>query len=100
KVWGYLWTPWYSPKMSKPRAHSASALLSHLRTTINIENFWKQVKHGCLHNHLHPRLDQFVWILIPKVTPAYLAQVQLLNDRNQLGCSKLLIHFQFSSQPG
>ncbi|KAJ6506021.1 hypothetical protein DFH09DRAFT_943420, partial [Mycena vulgaris] len=41
---------------------------------------WKQLKHGFLHNHLRPRLDQLVWILITKVTPAYLACAQGLSD--------------------
>jgi hypothetical protein len=29
---------------------------------MNVENFWKQLKHGFLHNLLRPRLDQLIWI--------------------------------------
>jgi hypothetical protein len=61
---------------------------------MNVENFWKQLKHGFLHNHLRPRLDQLVWILITKVTPAYLARVDILNDGHRLGRPKPLTHFQ------
>ncbi|KAJ7764471.1 hypothetical protein B0H14DRAFT_2403339 [Mycena olivaceomarginata] len=74
EVWGYLWTSWYTPNMWKLWARSTSPLLSCLRTTMNIENFWKQLKHGFLHNHVRPRLDQLIWILITQVTPAYLAR--------------------------
>ncbi|KAF8142567.1 hypothetical protein K438DRAFT_2113278, partial [Mycena galopus ATCC 62051] len=60
----------------------------------NIENFWKQLKHGFLHNHLPPRLDQLVWILVTQVTPAYLAHAQILNDGHCLGRSKAPTQFQ------
>ncbi|KAJ7735150.1 hypothetical protein B0H16DRAFT_1327182, partial [Mycena metata] len=74
EAWGYFWTSWYSPKMWKLWARSTSPYLSRLRTTMNVENFWRQLKHGFLHNHLRPRLDQLVWILVTQVTPAYLAR--------------------------
>ena len=57
-------------------------------------NFWKQLKHGFLHNHFRPRLDLLVWILITKVTPAYLARAQLLDDGYRMGRSKPLTPFQ------
>lgn len=85
EVWGYLWTSWYSPKLWKLWTRSTSSYLSSLQTTMNVENFWKQLKHGFLHNHLRPCLDQLVWILITKVTPAYLARVQILNDGHRPG---------------
>ncbi|THV01357.1 hypothetical protein K435DRAFT_565736, partial [Dendrothele bispora CBS 962.96] len=75
EVWGYMWTSWYSPKMWELWARSTnSQLLSRLRTTMNVENFWKQLKHDNLHHILHPRLDQLVWILIHEVTPSYLTR--------------------------
>ncbi|KAJ7656863.1 hypothetical protein DFH06DRAFT_991405, partial [Mycena polygramma] len=74
EVWGYLWTSWYAPKMWNLWARSTSPYLPRLRTTMNVENFWKQLKHGFLHNHLRPRLDQLIWILITQVTPAYCAR--------------------------
>jgi hypothetical protein len=61
---------------------------------MNVENFWKQLKHGFLHNLLRPRLDQLIWILITKVTPVYLARAEVLSDGHRLGRSKPLTHFQ------
>ncbi|KAJ7173524.1 hypothetical protein C8R46DRAFT_892769 [Mycena filopes] len=94
EVWGYFWTSWYSPKMWKLWARSTSPYLSRLRTTMNVENFWKQLKHGFLHNHLRPRLDQLIWILVTQVTPAYLARAQILSDGHRLGRSKAPTQFQ------
>ncbi|KAF5345200.1 hypothetical protein D9758_009722 [Tetrapyrgos nigripes] len=72
EVWGYMWTSWYSPKMWDLWAWSTLPdLLSCLHTTMNIKNFWKQLKHDNLHHILHPCLDQLVWILIHEVTPSY-----------------------------
>ncbi|KAJ7790885.1 hypothetical protein B0H14DRAFT_3568406 [Mycena olivaceomarginata] len=82
EVWGYLWTSWYSPKMWK------------LWTTMNVENFWKQLKHGFLHNLLRPRLDQLIWILVTKVTLAYLARAEMLNNGHRLGRAHAPTHFQ------
>ncbi|KAJ7500459.1 hypothetical protein B0H11DRAFT_1714431 [Mycena galericulata] len=61
---------------------------------MNVENFWKQLKHGFLHNHLRPRLDQLIWILVTQVTPAYLARAEVLSDGYRLGRSKPPTHFQ------
>ncbi|KAJ7310725.1 hypothetical protein DFH08DRAFT_718666 [Mycena albidolilacea] len=61
---------------------------------MNVENFWKQLKHGFLHNHLRPRLDQLVWILVTQVTPAYLVRAQILGDGHRLGRSKAPTAFQ------
>ncbi|KAJ7773594.1 hypothetical protein DFH07DRAFT_912960 [Mycena maculata] len=94
EVWGYFWTSWYAPKRWKLWARSTSPYVSPLRTTMNVENFWKQLKHGFLHNHLRPRLDLLVWILITKVTPAYLMREQLLADGYRLGRSKPLTPFE------
>ncbi|KAJ7685795.1 hypothetical protein DFH06DRAFT_1264847 [Mycena polygramma] len=94
EVWGYLWTSWYSPKRWALWARSTSPFLSRLRTTMNVENFWKQLKHGFLHNHARPRLDLLVWILITKVTPAYLVRANALNDGYRMGRSKPLTPFQ------
>ncbi|KAF8225300.1 hypothetical protein L208DRAFT_1306755 [Tricholoma matsutake] len=49
EVWGYLWACWYSPKMWKLWARSTSPILSRLRTTMSVENFWHQLKHDYLH---------------------------------------------------
>lgn len=94
EAWGYFWTAWYAPKRWKLWARSTSPYVSRLRTTMNVENFWKQLKHGFLHNHPRPRLDLLVWILITKVTPAYLARAQLLDDGYRMGRPKPLTPFQ------
>ncbi|KAJ7026511.1 hypothetical protein C8F04DRAFT_1212608 [Mycena alexandri] len=94
EAWGYFWTSWYSPKTWKLWACSTSPYLLRLRTTMNVENFWRQLKHGFLHNHLRPRLDQLVWILVTQVTPAYLARAQILSDGHRLGRSRAPTQFQ------
>ncbi|KAJ7646419.1 hypothetical protein DFH06DRAFT_997660 [Mycena polygramma] len=95
EVWGYLWTSWYSPKRWALWARSTSPFLSRLRTTMNVENFWKQLKHGFLHNHARPRLDLLVWILIVVIfTAAYLVRANALSDGYRMGRSKPLTPFQ------
>ncbi|KAF8629709.1 hypothetical protein AX14_011100 [Amanita brunnescens Koide BX004] len=94
EVWGYLWACWYSPKMWRLWARSTTPYVSRLRTTMNVENFWRQLKHDHLHRFVHPRLDQLVWILIHKVTPAYMARAEILEDHYQLGRSKQLTTYQ------
>ena len=54
EVWGYMWANWYSPKKWHLWARSTSDHLSRLRTTMSVENFWKQLKHDHLHYHVHP----------------------------------------------
>ena len=71
-------------------ARSTSEYLSYLRTTMNVENFWKQLKHEYLHHYAHPRLDQLVWNLIYRVTPLYLARMEILKDTHHSGGSKPL----------
>jgi MULE transposase domain len=94
EVWGYLWACWYSPKMWKLWARSTSPILSRLRTTMGVENFWRQLKHDYLHHVARPRLDHLVWILINKVTPAYIARAEIMNDSYRLGRSKQLTTYQ------
>jgi hypothetical protein len=93
EAWGYLWTLWYAPEMWKLWARLSSPYVSRLQTTMNVENFWKQLKHGFLHNQLRPQLDQLVWILVTKVTPSYLAHAQVLDDGHWIGRSKALSPF-------
>ncbi|PPQ78411.1 hypothetical protein CVT26_007765 [Gymnopilus dilepis] len=94
EVWGYMWTSWYSPKMWVLWARSTSPYLSRLRTTMGVENFWRQLKHKFLHNIARPRLDQLVWILIHDVAPAYYAQMKKLDNSYRLGRSKSLTTYQ------
>ncbi|KAJ7789988.1 hypothetical protein B0H14DRAFT_2941837 [Mycena olivaceomarginata] len=51
EVWAYMWTAWYSE------------LYRHWRTTMSVENFWRNLKHKTLHHFVHPRLDQLIYLL-------------------------------------
>ena len=44
---------------------------------MNVENFWRQLKHDFLHHILRPRLDQLVYILIYTV-PEYVLRAEVL----------------------
>lgn len=44
-VWAYMWNSWYSNQMWKLWALSACPRIPRLRTTMNAENLWKQLKH-------------------------------------------------------
>ena len=94
EVWGYMWECWYSPKMWCLWARSTSPYISRLRTTMNVENFWRQLKHDYLYRIARPRLDHLVWVLIHKVTPAYIARAEILNDSHRLGRPKQLTTYQ------
>lgn len=94
EVWGYLWSSWYSARRWKLWARSTSPLISRIRTTMNVENFWRQLKHDFLHNHVRPRLDHLVWIIIYNVTPNYMARAGFLEDGYRLGRSKALTTYQ------
>ncbi|KAH7904127.1 hypothetical protein BJ138DRAFT_980315, partial [Hygrophoropsis aurantiaca] len=72
EVWGYMWVSWYSYNRWELWARSSTLLVSRLRTTMNAENHFKQLKHNELHHLLHPRLDQLIWILCTKVLPSYI----------------------------
>ncbi|KAJ7204152.1 hypothetical protein GGX14DRAFT_300661, partial [Mycena pura] len=95
EVWGYMWTSWYRPKMWPLWARSADPhRLSRLRTTMTVENHWKQVKHTHLHHLVHPRLDQLVYILIYEVTPAIDARLRYLDSTYRLGQARPMSTWQ------
>ncbi len=94
EVWGYMWAQWYSPKRWALWARSTSFYISRLRTTMNVENFWKQLKHNYLHHFLRPRLNQLLWILCTKVTPAIYLRSEVLDDTHRLGRSRPLTTYQ------
>ncbi|KZV79202.1 hypothetical protein EXIGLDRAFT_661315 [Exidia glandulosa HHB12029] len=94
EVWAYMWTSWYSAKMWPLWALSASPRIPRLRTTMNVENFWRQLKHDWLHHLLHPRLDQLVYIICNKVLPAYMQRANALEDDYRMGFSRPLTSSQ------
>lgn len=94
EVWGYMWACWYSPSMWKIWARSTSPYISRLRTTMGVENFWRQLKHNYLHNAPRPRLDHLIWVLIYKVSPFYVVCNAALQGNFRPGRSKPLNTFQ------
>lgn len=94
EVWGYMWTSWYSPPTWKLWAWAAASFLSRLRTTMNVENFWRQFKHIFLQHVRRARLDQTIWILINRVTPSYINRMEQLSATYRLGRSKSLTTYQ------
>jgi hypothetical protein len=94
EAWGYLWTSWYSPKRWSLWARSSSPRISRLRTTMCNENFFKNLKGTYLHDLLHPRLDQLVWIIIHQVVPVYAQKIGELDSSHRAGRSKPLTTFQ------
>jgi hypothetical protein len=86
EVWGYMWACWYRPKTWPLWARSADPdRLSRLRTTMTVENHWKEVKHTHLHHLVHPRLDQLIYILIYEVTPSIDGRLRYLDPMFHLG---------------
>ncbi|KAF6757880.1 hypothetical protein DFP72DRAFT_989103 [Ephemerocybe angulata] len=94
EVWGYFWSSWYSPDRWVLWARSASPLLSRLRTTMGVENFWRQLKHDYLRRAYRPRLDQLVWVLLNRITPDYYARLATRTKGWRAGMSKELTPFQ------
>ncbi|EJD46677.1 hypothetical protein AURDEDRAFT_17818, partial [Auricularia subglabra TFB-10046 SS5] len=95
EVWAYMWTSWYSKKMWPLWALSAKPeRVPRLRTTMNAENLWKQLKHDWLHHLLHPHLDQLLWIICTQMIPAYERRADVLEDDFRVGSSKPLTNFQ------
>jgi len=94
EVWGYMWACWYSPKMWHLWTWSIPPYISCLWTTMNVKNFWWQLKHDYIFHIAWPHLDHLVWVLIYKVTPTYITQVEILNDSHRLGQTKSLTTYQ------
>jgi hypothetical protein len=94
ETWAYLWTYWYSAKMWPLWALSPSELMSRIRITMAVENFWKQLKHDWLHFLIRPRVDQLTYIICTKVVPSYMQRADKLEDTFRLGRSKALTTHQ------
>ncbi|KAK7026186.1 SWIM-type domain-containing protein, partial [Favolaschia claudopus] len=63
EVWGYMWSAWYCPAKWKLWARSTSEdFIGRWRTTMTVENFWRNLKHRTLHEFVHPRLDQVFYL--------------------------------------
>lgn len=94
EVWAYLWSQWYAPQRWPLWARSTSPYLSRLRTTMTVENHWKQLKHHYLHFLHRPRLDHALFVICTQAVPTYMARAVTLEDAHRLGRAKQLTSFQ------
>ena len=94
EVWAYLWASWYSPSRWELWSRSTSPLLSRLRTTMTVENHWKQLKHHHLHFMHRPRLDHVLYVLCTEAIPQWMVRAETLEDTYKMGRSKGLSAFQ------
>lgn len=94
ELWAYMWNCWYAPAKWILWARSTSPLISRLRTTMTVENFWKQLKHTDLHLLIRPRLNQLVYIISTKVLPRYMQRAHVLEDTYRGGRSRPLTSYQ------
>ncbi|KAK6974367.1 SWIM-type domain-containing protein [Favolaschia claudopus] len=101
EVWGYMWTAWYCPAKYKLWARASQPdFIGRWRTTMAVENFWRNLKHGTLHHLLHPRLDQLVYLIATEVLPSFEAKMQLFDPEFLKGRSKALTPFQRQFKKG
>ena len=61
---------------------------------MNVENFWRQLKHGFLHHLLRSCLDQLLFILAIQVISQYVQLSTTLEPIWRQGRSKLLTTYQ------
>ncbi|KAJ7751394.1 hypothetical protein B0H16DRAFT_1318085 [Mycena metata] len=95
EVWGYMWAAWYCPAKYRLWARSSQPnFLGRWRTTMSVENFWRNLKHETLHHLLHPRLDQLIYLIITEVVPAFTAKMQIFDKDFRPGRPKPLTPFQ------
>ncbi|CAK5266892.1 unnamed protein product [Mycena citricolor] len=95
EVWAYLWEAWYCPTKWKLWARSSQPnFIGRWRTTMAVENFWRNLKHRTLHNFLHPRLDQLIYLIVTDVVPRFEASMLKFDPMWRLGRSKELTPWQ------
>ncbi|KDQ06603.1 hypothetical protein BOTBODRAFT_78000, partial [Botryobasidium botryosum FD-172 SS1] len=77
-------------------SRSTSPLLSRLRTTMTVENHWKQLKHHYLHIMHRPRLDHTLFVICTKAVPVYMARAPALQDSYRIGRARQLTAYQIT----
>ncbi|KAJ6589540.1 hypothetical protein B0H19DRAFT_921865 [Mycena capillaripes] len=95
EVWAYMWTAWYCP--TKFRLWMRSSELSFIgrwRTTMSVENFWRNLKHETLHHIVHPRLDQLIYLIAVEVLPYTEAKMRIFEADFRPGRAKALTPFR------
>ncbi|KAK7052648.1 hypothetical protein R3P38DRAFT_2501889 [Favolaschia claudopus] len=96
-----MWTAWYCPAKYKLMARASHPdFIGRWRTTMSVENFWRNLKHGTLHHLLHPRLDQLVYLIATEVLPSFEAKMQNFDPDFRKGRSKALTPFQKQFKKG
>ncbi|KAK6988241.1 SWIM-type domain-containing protein [Favolaschia claudopus] len=95
EVWGYMWSAWYCPAKWKLWARSTSEdFIGRWRTTMTVENFWRNLKHRTLHEFVHPRLDQVFYLIISGLIPTFSAKMQIFERDFRAGRSNSLTPWQ------
>ncbi|KAK7006843.1 SWIM-type domain-containing protein [Favolaschia claudopus] len=95
EVWGYMWTAWYCPAKWKLWARSTSEdFISRWRTTMTVENLWRNLKHRTLHEFVHPRLDQVFYLIVTDLIPTFSAKMQIFERDFRPGRSNPLTPWQ------
>jgi len=95
EVWAYLWTSWYRPDMWVLWARSSDPIhLSRLRTTMTVENHWKNVKHNHIDFSRRPQVDQTVYILAVYVVRSFYEKAEQLDYDYRSGRGRPLTSFQ------
>nr|GAT54443.1 predicted protein [Mycena chlorophos] len=95
EVWGYMWSAWYCAEKWKLWARSSEPTrIGRWRTTMAVENFWRNLKHDTLHHLAHPRLDQLVYLIATQVLPRAEEKMQKFDPEYRLGRSHALTPLQ------
>ncbi|KAJ6458878.1 hypothetical protein C8R47DRAFT_1244886 [Mycena vitilis] len=95
EVWGYMWSAWYCPAKYRLWARSSQPdFIGRWRTTMAVENFWRNLKHETLHHLVHPRLDQLVYLILTDVVAAFAAKMRIFDEDYRPGRPKPLTPFQ------
>ncbi|KAJ6451447.1 hypothetical protein C8R45DRAFT_848404, partial [Mycena sanguinolenta] len=84
-------------------ARAGQPFIGRWRTTMFVENFWRNLKHGTLHHLLYPRFDQLIHLIVTEVSTMYPHSKQRCRSSipiTEKGVSKLLQPFQKQFKKG
>ncbi|KAJ7787703.1 hypothetical protein B0H14DRAFT_2169547, partial [Mycena olivaceomarginata] len=96
EVWTYMWTAWYCPTKFRLWVRSSEPnFIGRWRTTMSVENFWRNLKHETLHHLVHPRLDQLIYLIAFEVVLPYTeAKMQIFENDFRPGRAKALTPYR------
>lgn len=82
-LWAYLWVNWYQPNQWRLWARSVKAeQIPVLKTTMVVESHWRRFKHDFLHDYNRPRIDLVVWILVSRLLPSEIMNMNNILTKN------------------